>query len=193
MIRKALRLVGVLGCSAVAAADPPAKITAGMSPDVVAALLMDNSVRAAPDAVVEDEWNNARIVCTPTNQRGVYYDDPAKVVRRPRLMVEVNFPFASHGITTESGEALDILAEALANPLVEDNRFLLVGHTDAVGSDQANRELSLGRARSVRDYLVAHGIDPSRFKVVGCGEASLLDPGDPNSPINRRVEVVNGG
>ncbi len=63
------------------------------------------------------------------------------------------------------------------------------GHTDAVGSDAYNLELSRSRARAVRDYLVQrHGIDGARLKTVGYGEARLVEAADPTAAVNRRVQ-----
>lgn len=68
----------------------------------------------------------------------------------------------------------------------------IVGYTDDVGSVDYNLALSMRRAESVRDYMVAQGIDASRLSVSGRGEA---DPIVPNSTpegqaVNRRVEFV---
>jgi len=45
------------------------------------------------------------------------------------------------------------------------------GHTDSVGSDAYNLALSDRRAKSVFDYLSSRGVDPSRLKSIGYGEA----------------------
>ncbi len=45
------------------------------------------------------------------------------------------------------------------------------GHTDAIGSETYNMKLSLCRARTVRDYLILHGIAGSRLSVKGYGES----------------------
>ena len=47
------------------------------------------------------------------------------------------------------------------------------GHTDDRGSDDFNLELSLERARSVRDYLVSKGVDPGRLTARGYGETRM--------------------
>ncbi len=65
------------------------------------------------------------------------------------------------------------------------------GHTDDIGSDQYNLELSKQRAEAVRDYLVAGGINPSIITTEGFGKARPLVAG--SSPEarakNRRVEI----
>ena len=88
---------------------------------------------------------------------------------------------------------LETLAAALSDPTIADDRFLLVGHTDALGGDAYNKMLSRQRAAAVKSFLAEHGVDPARLSALGCGEARLADPSDPESGENRRVEIVNAG
>lgn len=67
----------------------------------------------------------------------------------------------------------------------------IIGHTDSIGKEQANMQLSQARAQSVRDVLVAEGIDASRLEASGRGE---YEPIASNRTIegrkaNRRIEV----
>lgn len=67
------------------------------------------------------------------------------------------------------------------------------GHTDDVGSDQYNQDLSERRANAVRDHLVAvEGIPPERLVVRAFGESRPVAPNDSEQgrQRNRRVEVV---
>jgi hypothetical protein len=88
-------------------------------------------------------------------------------------------------------EMLDHLGEALGSPQLRGYRYLIAGHTDAVGSDEANLDLSYRRAQAVREYLArVHGIQRWRLAVKGWGRSRLKDSARPESGINRRVEVV---
>ena len=70
--------------------------------------------------------------------------------------------------------------------------FVVAGHTDAVGSDPYNQDLSERRADSVKRYLVEkYGIPGADLVTVGYGETKLKDPKNPISEVNRRVQVVN--
>jgi outer membrane protein OmpA-like peptidoglycan-associated protein len=74
-------------------------------------------------------------------------------------------------------------------------RFNVEGHTDNVGSAAMNTELSLKRAITVRDYLIAQGVPASRIDVAGLG---LSTPIGDNTTVdgrarNRRVEIVVSG
>ena len=85
---------------------------------------------------------------------------------------------------------------ALARPTLAAGRFRIEGHTDTVGSAEANRALSERRAASVVAYLARqHGIDRARLNPVGMGQEGLLVPTGPGvaEARNRRVLVVNVG
>lgn len=66
------------------------------------------------------------------------------------------------------------------------------GHTDSVGKDDYNQDLSERRAGAVKDLLVARGIAAGRISAVGHGES--LPVADNKTPAgrqqNRRVEIV---
>lgn len=174
-------------------AGPALRAAEDLDADALAARLRA-FVPRAPGVVVEEEWSRPDLSCTPIQARGVFYADSAKVVRRPRVELEINFPFGSAELTASAVDQLRVLAEALEKPAIGDDRFVLVGHTDGVGSDAANRALSEARAAAVERHLVeVHGIDRSRLQSRGCGESALKDRDDPKSPVNRRVEVVNAG
>jgi len=69
--------------------------------------------------------------------------------------------------------------------------ILLSGHTSSEGSAALNRELSLKRVRSCKDYLVSKGIDDVRITIKGFGPDMPIAPNDtePNRAKNRRVEM----
>ncbi len=72
----------------------------------------------------------------------------------------------------------------------------VAGHTDSIGNATYNRDLSERRADAVRQYLIDHGVAPSRLKAVGYGELQpVADNGTPEGRArNRRVELrVTGG
>jgi len=68
----------------------------------------------------------------------------------------------------------------------------VIGHTDRVGNEQANDELSLQRAERVKAEFVAQGIaSTERIRAAGRGEREPLVPteNDVDEPLNRRVEI----
>ena len=69
------------------------------------------------------------------------------------------------------------------------------GHTDSVGSDQYNQDLSEHRAESVRDYFVQQGIQSSAIEARGFGKTDPIASNDTaeGRQQNRRVELVLSG
>jgi OmpA-OmpF porin, OOP family len=106
----------------------------------------------------------------------------------------VTFEYASAKLTPDARIVLDNLGRALSDAALRDSRFRIAGHTDARGSDAYNLTLSRQRARSVADYLVRqHRIDARRLSIEGFGRSQLLDPNNPESAVNRRVQITNLG
>ncbi|MEM9193298.1 MAG: OmpA family protein [Myxococcota bacterium] len=68
---------------------------------------------------------------------------------------------------------------------------LVVGHTDSVGSEEYNAELSLRRASEVRNRLIADGIAEHRIRWAARGEGEPRSEGDSadSRALNRRVEL----
>lgn len=101
------------------------------------------------------------------------------------------------GITFETHKAVirpastTVLQEALT--VLEgypDVRLEISGHTDDVGDDRLNLDLSQSRADAVRTWFVAHGIDAERLRAVGYGELRprAENTTDAGRAENRRVE-----
>ncbi len=65
------------------------------------------------------------------------------------------------------------------------------GHTDNIGSAAYNMKLSLRRAQAVADYLISHGISPSRLTVKGYGFTRPVASNDTpeGRALNRRVQI----
>ncbi len=68
----------------------------------------------------------------------------------------------------------------------------VVGHTDSVGSEELNYDLSVRRARSVADELTSNGVSSARITTRGEGESRPLATNETESgrQTNRRVELV---
>ena len=110
---------------------------------------------------------------------------------RPSIDLDVRFRLGSAELTAAAMRQLDELAGAMRAEALSESRFLIAGHTDATGAAAYNRVLSQRRAAAVKAYLVhRHGIAASRLDTVGWGEERLKDPLNPESGVNRRVEVL---
>ena len=87
---------------------------------------------------------------------------------QPIKVNNINYAFGSYEITEESKAALDTVVQLLVlNPTI---KIELMAHTDYVGSEQFNSDLSQKRAQSVVDYLISKGINPQRLVAKGYGE-----------------------
>jgi outer membrane protein OmpA-like peptidoglycan-associated protein len=111
---------------------------------------------------------------------------------KPNIDLEINFDYNSADISKKSLPSVQALGKALTNPDLKGSTFVVAGHTDAVGSDAYNQDLSERRADSVKRYLVEkYNIPGTDLVTVGYGETKLKDPNNPASEVNRRVQVVN--
>jgi outer membrane protein OmpA-like peptidoglycan-associated protein len=83
----------------------------------------------------------------------------------------------------------DVLALVAEAP--PDARFVVEGHADATGDEPYNRELARRRAAAIRDFLVSHGVDPSRVETRAVGEGEPLVRGEDSRSLslNRRAVV----
>ncbi len=120
--------------------------------------------------------------------------------RRPELrraapsveIQSINFATASADISRSQYSKVGEIAKALERVLRRDRkaRFLIEGHTDAVGSDSSNRVLSERRADSIKRILVSEfGISPRALETVGYGEDYLLVNTPYETWENRRVTL----
>jgi outer membrane protein OmpA-like peptidoglycan-associated protein len=69
------------------------------------------------------------------------------------------------------------------------------GHTDSIGSDDYNQQLSERRAQAVRDYFVQQGINSSAVEARGYGKTEPIASNDTTEgrQQNRRVELILSG
>ena len=104
----------------------------------------------------------------------------------------INFAFGSAAIPRSERWKVQEIAEAL-NQLMDrnpDEVFLLEGHTDAVGTRQANQSLSQARAGQLKRDLVRYfGVPGYNLDTVGYGEDFLLVPTLSENWRNRRVTI----
>ncbi|WP_347988892.1 OmpA family protein [Methylomonas sp. AM2-LC] len=110
------------------------------------------------------------------------------------VSMQVLFDYNSYYLSEKAKEQLVPIAQALLSPEMKGMRFRIEGHTDAVGSDDFNNNLSLRRAEAVKEFLThAYGISSDTIEVEGRGKAGLADPTAPTSETNRRVRLVKVG
>lgn len=104
-------------------------------------------------------------------------------------LVGVIFKSNSDELDASSNESLDQAVKTLqTNP---DVRVIVAGHTDSRGDARYNLALSEKRARIVRDYLIARGVESSRLSARGYGETEPVASNETATgrAMNRRVEL----
>ncbi|MEJ2186569.1 MAG: OmpA family protein [Gemmatimonadota bacterium] len=100
------------------------------------------------------------------------------------------YDFDSSAVRPDAAQNLTALATSLNKYDNED--LLIVGHTDAVGSEAYNQALSVRRADAAAQYLEAQGVSASRIHTSGKGESEPIASNDTaeGRQLNRRIEVA---
>ena len=93
-------------------------------------------------------------------------------ISKPVKMSNILFKFGSWELTPDSEDGIKALVKLLNdNPNIT---IELAAHTDLVGNNEANQELSLRRAQTITNYLIKSGIEPERLTPIGYGEEKPL-------------------
>jgi outer membrane protein OmpA-like peptidoglycan-associated protein len=110
---------------------------------------------------------------------------PARPVR-----FTLHFVAGKDEFTDESKQVVDSVFSEIAKRPVPD--VTVVGHTDLVGTDQANDALSQQRAETVRAALIARGVAPENIVAIGRGKREPIAPTADGvaEARNRRVEII---
>ncbi|MCX6267051.1 MAG: OmpA family protein [Bacteroidetes bacterium] len=113
-----------------------------------------------------------------------------KINKEGFIALYINFETGKSDIKPESQPIIDQLAAMLKqNPTL---KVSIEGHTDNVGGDIANQQLSESRAKSVMNALISQDIDVSRFKSKGWGQSKPIADNNTEEgrAKNRRVEIL---
>jgi OOP family OmpA-OmpF porin len=94
---------------------------------------------------------------------------PAPIIEKVSLQSDVLFEFDKATLKPEGQKELDNLAQKIKDAQVES--ILAVGHADRIGNEQYNEKLSAERAEAVKQYLSKLGVEESRVRSEGRGEA----------------------
>ncbi|MCK5395500.1 MAG: OmpA family protein [Gammaproteobacteria bacterium] len=100
------------------------------------------------------------------------------------------FPTAGSDLRADFYDVLTSVALVLEE--FDKTIVVVAGHTDSVGSDSYNQQLSERRARSVTSFLINKKINPARFDTVGFGERNPVADNSTKQgrALNRRVEIT---
>ena len=105
---------------------------------------------------------------------------------------DISFAVGRADINPRLRPILDQFASGLGNQ--PNTEVRIIGHTDNTGGDALNERLSLERAQSVKDYLVARGVRGDTVQVAGRGEREPVadNSTEAGRARNRRVEIFLG-
>ncbi|MGZ8378396.1 MAG: OmpA family protein [Gemmatirosa sp.] len=110
-----------------------------------------------------------------------------------KFTMPVHFAFDDASVRQEDQAALQRFAQ-VANKYYNGAAITVEGFADPAGSTRYNAQLSKRRADSVKDFLVAQGLNDGLLKTVGMGESRQVRPGaagtDAGAELNRRVVFV---
>ncbi len=107
------------------------------------------------------------------------------------ILEKVFFETNKDKIKPVSYPVLDDVARVMvANPAIR--KVKIEGHTDSVGADAYNLQLSARRAAAVRRYLMSKGVPPERLEAEGFGEGKPIETNATaeGRAVNRRVEFT---
>lgn len=153
------------------------------------AIEIDPNQSAAQAAALDWNAEKTRIVAAfadPDEIDALLQADDSLLLRLP----------AANGFAKGSAEPapplramLDRVTIALEDPPV--TGLTIIGHTDSIGSETANLQLSIRRAEAVMEYLRQRGIALARMSADGHGEAEPIASNNDEAgrSLNRRVEI----
>lgn len=125
------------------------------------------------------------VVCNPDETVTFNFELLAEKI----ILYGIHFEFNKANIFVDSYPILDKLTQFLKES--PDIRVEIGGHTDWVGTEVYNLELSTDRANAVRNYLIQHGAAPHRVIAKGYGEATPIanNSTEEGRALNRRIEL----
>ncbi|WMT77082.1 OmpA family protein [Bradyrhizobium sp. Ash2021] len=162
----------------------PKPLTRGLSTGVQ----VDPAVQAKETSFV-DTLRNRKTRSLSLGER----EEIAEIAsNKPKIDLEIHFDYNSADISKSALPAVQELGKALSDASLKGSTFVVAGHTDAIGGEAYNQDLSERRADTIKKYLTAkYGIVGANLVTVGYGKTKLKDPNAPMDPVNRRVQVVN--
>lgn len=158
-------------------------------------------VKIKLESQIENEKQNFAVnVCfddvSITEIKGVAVSDNNSVLNskpvagKTVVLNNIYFKTDSHELLNESTKELDELISWMKT--YSKLTIQISGHTDNVGTEKHNMELSANRAKEVGEYLIKNGIKPERLQHKGyAARFALADNGsEQGRALNRRVEVT---
>ena len=208
---KRARIFGaVLAIAAVpmAAACAPKQMSGRVRPgEALTVLLPDSDTGSTGDARVANPFGSVELAAerdaamatanskpvlvklTAAEVQKIFGDALSALPPAPRRFT-LYFRFESDALTDQSQALIPDILSAVKAHAVQD--VVVIGHTDTMGTQQANYGLGLKRAMMVRNLLVDAGLNRSSIDAISVGELDPLvkTPDETPEPRNRRVDIA---
>jgi len=195
---KAITISAALSMTAGLALAGDNNLTAGQILDALKPKPLTRGLSAGPQEDPAAQAKEAGFLNTVRNRqtRSLSLGEREQIAElassKPKIDLEIQFDYNSAQISKASMPQVQALGKALSDASLKGSTFVVAGHTDAVGSDPFNQDLSERRADTIKRYLVEkYGLTGSDLVTVGYGKTKLKDTANGADPINRRVQVVN--
>jgi outer membrane protein OmpA-like peptidoglycan-associated protein len=188
----ALSMALILGCAAgtqvVLLPDPDGRVGTLSVTTERGAQTLDQAWQATTSAGM-DKMPDAPKILKETEVRQTFREALAAEPIPPISFI-IHFGTDSFALSAEADAIITQVIEAIQ--VRKSTDIVISGHTDAVGSVDYNRRLSLRRAKAVEDILIAKGIDGQKIHVTyhGKGNPVVQTPDGVPEPRNRRVEIT---
>jgi len=138
------------------------------------------------------ELKSGNVVSKTLSEKEVqqlYPDVMQAIPEKPRTFV-LYFEESGKTLSPDSLAMIDNIKQEITRRAAPE--ITVIGHTDRIGSKEANLKLSLDRAAAVRDILVSGGIPEEIIQIIGRGEIdpAIMTEDGVAEPRNRRVEIT---
>lgn len=183
-----LTLTGCGGTSVLLIPDPSGKVGEVVMETAAGSQIITRTNQSVK-AVQADAKPEQPLIMTPREVNNKYSNIFVKEPRYPQRYNDIQFDTGSDEIAPKYRDYLEKIIATIKKRKSCD--LSVIGHSDTVGTNEVNRDLSLRRANSVFDLLTVSGISEKCIDKRFYGESDVLeDIGDEKPSIkNRRVEV----
>ena len=131
--------------------------------------------------------NVAQVAQTVSDRAPVDYKWLTKDANR--LSLDFRFQSGQTDLDNKAKVDLDRVVSLIADLNIPQDKVMLFGFSDSIGSPTANQALSLSRAKAVEEQFAQRGMNPAIVRGYGSGMAVASDDTDEGKARNRRVEI----
>ena len=140
--------------------------------------------KAEAERIAREKAEQERIAKERAEARKKAFEELEKATSE---LKSAKIPTGSTELTDDIKTRLDVVAEILIQ--YPDTKVKIKAYTDSLGSSKKNLRLSQMRADRAKEYLISKGVNPQQIEAKGFGETNFINPENPASLENRRIEL----